>query len=123
MALPARILRRVAPEKCNPGQICVGGLQRRVAALSLNDAKHVNAFNAAEEAPPLATLGIEIDMLMKKRNPDPVEIDCPQFEETFKKVFGNQVFAPRVQLAMDFLGTPFKVTITTVAAANVPESA
>jgi hypothetical protein len=98
----------------------------------------VNLFDASEKAASLGTLGIEIDMLQKKRNPDPVEIDCPGFEKMFKQNFGSHVFSrgqevrplnlpvtgvpPNfllLQLAMEFVGTTYKVKITSVAATSL----
>jgi hypothetical protein len=71
----------------------MGGLQRRCCKLSNGQKIPVKNYDAPSGSP-LSTLSIEIDMLAKKRNPDPVEIDAPEFEKMFQQNFTNQVFGP-----------------------------
>ena len=101
-------------------QVCLNGLQRRVAQLSLSAPVVVTPY---QPYPPLAlaSIVIAVDLLAKSKAPagskkHQKEIDTDRLAQTVLMVLEKQVLAVGQIIALDFEGTKVECTVRTVAA-------
>jgi len=99
------------------GQLGVNGLQRRTAALSLDQVITVQPFIVPAEGIALATLNIEVAPLRNSARAEVIDIDCNALADRLKTAFLHQVFAVNQQFCVEFEGPAYALKVTSVAMA------
>jgi vesicle-fusing ATPase len=102
-----------AHSQVEDGQICLNGLQRRYAQLSLATPVSVKYFRPPSNFT-LATIEFTVDLLAKKQTTHrgkPREIDSDRLASDVLMILEHQPFEPGVKLALDFEGTKLELTV------------
>ncbi|KAI8636816.1 P-loop containing nucleoside triphosphate hydrolase protein [Parasitella parasitica] len=100
-------------ERIPKSQIGINGPSRRWAQFSLGQSVTIEPYDIHSEGNSiyLSDLKMEIDFFQKSRSV-PTEFAEEDIKKTFLNNFGGHIFSKGQQLAFEFCGVKFKVTIT-----------